>query len=172
MNHERSLKCIHNIYSTVVKPVCSCRIMQSGELYKYLQILLTSWRQSSGGPLGCLEGGSTWCARGSWRNQVCQVCFPFTCRSFYGQAIFFWEVHEMARGNGHKLQQKMTRLSIKKNFFLCEWGKFCRTGHRISIFGDIWSRTGQGPQQPDLTLQMALLWLWGWTGWPQSSLLT
>lgn len=95
MNHERSIKCIHNIYSTVVKSVCSCRIMQSGELYKYLQILLTSWRQSSGGPLGSLEGGSTWCTRGSWRNRV---CFPFTCRSFYGQATFFWEVHTKWQG--------------------------------------------------------------------------
>lgn len=73
MNHEGSVKCIHNIYFTVVKSVCSCGIVQSGELYKYLQILLTSWRQSSRGPLGWIEGGSIQYTRGSWRNWV---CFP------------------------------------------------------------------------------------------------
>lgn len=56
MNHDGSVKYTHNIYITVVKPVCSCGIEQSGELYKCLQILLTSWRQPSGGTLGWVQG--------------------------------------------------------------------------------------------------------------------
>lgn len=83
MNHEGSVKCIHNIYFTVVKSVCSCGIVQSRELYKYLQILLTSWRQSSGGPLRWIEHTID---KGTLKKLG---LFSITYSSFYGEASFF-----------------------------------------------------------------------------------
>lgn len=108
MNREGSIICIHNIYFTAVKSVYSCGTVPSGELYKYLQILLTSWRQSSGRPLEWIEGRSTQYTRGNWRNWV---CFPLPTGFFLDKPTSSETYTQKVAS--HRLQQ-MTHLNIRK----------------------------------------------------------
>lgn len=118
MNHEGSVKCIHNIYITVVKPVCSCGIEQSGELYKYLQILLTSWRQSSGRTLGWVEAGTH--DKQGKREKL--ALFTVTYRSFHGHPLSS-ERYTQKVGSGSGSQTARDDLLEPKKNILLQTGK-------------------------------------------------